>query len=671
MGITKSSNQQLLTLVANALELVSHYLNRHYEFDLDAVSKPDHRMLTRMLVELGQPYGQFVLYALLLSNVPASPLAVEHEASLRQAIGESVETNLPECRVVEAVEAETSGETGRALQRTESSVSEDVSNLDLIRAEAQLAELRGFAETIAFDLRSLAADVEAGVPLFTEIDARLSEYSRRRGGLIEAVALLVEVQPSVGFDGLGERMEECRASRVAELRAREIAAGRIRDLDRQIAELEAMVESAPEIARDSLRTALEAMRIQRGELGAGTVSACTAELVAEPVVAEQPVLDSVDGLSDESDERSAGRPEPVTSIVKRDETRTTVVESSDVDVVPTDVAVTTSETLDDDPQSSGAEELAHGFPWEEGDPPLAVRLTYDGRIAEAYWVTAMSGEPDRRAAVLRFAAAAYGVHNNSDATAILAALDLDAQALGMDMDAAVVATTAILRAGLIAGWGHSLLAQLQPDLTLPAEWAALVDASIAAVRRSFRVDYGVGVLPPEDDVSEARVELGRRARSLADELPRRKNSYQRATRVLQRLMLTDQPLASALHSVIAWSDGAGEGAAVGEAHAALSTPGAAEAIIEAADAAMRKPKQAREPIVATALRALLRAIDEVRIIVREADVVSRRLAVAESDDRAVTAGLSRALADVESVPVPQGMAGAAMALFRSWLQDPA
>jgi hypothetical protein len=320
--------------------------------------------------------------------------------------------------------------------------------------------------------------------------------------------------------------------------------------------------------------------------------------------------------------------------------------------------------------SAPQDDFAHGFPWEEGDPPLAVELAGQGRLAEAYWVTAMLGEPDRRAGVLRFAAASYAVHNNAEATSVLAALDFDVQELAKDMDAAILATTAILRAGLVAGWGHPLLAQLRPELTLSEPAEMLVDACIAAVRRDFRIDYGVGVLPPEDDVHEARNELGRRAANLSYDLPRRKNNYQRATRVLQRLTLPEQPLSSALQAVIAWSKGSGTGKAIAAALATLDAQDATDSLIEAADAAMRTPKQAREPIVAGALRGLQRAIDEVRVIVHEADVLNRRLTVAQSDDGDVVEQLQHAVARVGAADPQPGMAGAAISLLHRWLTSP-
>ncbi|MEO6086037.1 MAG: hypothetical protein ABIQ18_23300, partial [Umezawaea sp.] len=658
--LAKATSHQLGHLTTNVLRTAAHHLIQHYAFESKAVDNPDISALKGMLTELGQPYGQLVLYALLLGDVPASPIAVRHEAELKQAVSVAGATDVPGCRSHGDVGGGHPGKTNHDGERTNPVVSNEVTNLDLDDAEVQLADLRGFAEGVAATLRSAAEDVEAGIEPSADIRHSLDEYILRRAGLVEAVALPVASSAAIGFDDFDGRISECRAERVALLRDQEMAMEKVRGLDRQIAELEAMVESVPEAARTSLRAALDTMKVQRAELG--EVSAPLSPNEVTPA-GEQ---DVPEGLAAPAFEVA----EPVAPVVECQESADSTIRSVVAYESPASESAANPEPLDDEPvQLLVEEDLAHGFPWEEGNPPLAVRLTCVGRIAEAYWVTAMSGEPDRRAAVLRFAAAAYAVHNNSDATAILAALDLDAQELGADMDAAVVATTAILRAGLVAGWGHSLLAQLQPDLTLPAEWAALVDASIAAVRRSFRVDYGVGVLPPEDDVSEARLELGRRARNLADELPRRKNSYQRATRVLQRLMLTGEPLAFALHAVVTWSEG-GDGVAVGTALDAITAPGAAETMIEAADAAMRKPKQAREPIVAVALRTLLRAIEEVRTIVREADVVSRRLTVAESDDRAVAAGLSRALADVESAETPQGMAGAAMALFRGWLNDP-
>ncbi|MER5262777.1 hypothetical protein ABTZ99_11970 [Actinosynnema sp. NPDC002837] len=661
----KMSSHQLAHLAVSALSIATRVLTTHCKFTPDVVGDPDLDQLRRMLVALGNPLGRLALFGLLLGDVPVTALATRHRSDLEAALKDAGRS--PTAAFAEVYEHPSEAPQGDTAARANGNVPGVI--VPDMTAEPRLAELDALEEALE-SLRDRAAGlaellrcaVDAtvrGTEPDHELDRSLTEYREQRRAFFDSLAGLIGKAGISDFDSAGASLAEFRVEVLARLKEEEeatrlvaeqrAAVARIAELRKQLGELEELAKSVPDNARESLRAAARAVEadIERLRVAADmpptdtdtetTVTAAT----AEPALPVAPT--------------AASHEEP-TAVSMRDEAVNP----------PLKEVASTEETA----TSQDSDELAIGFPWEEGQPPLAVELAGSGRLVEAYWVTAMSGEPNRRGAVLRFAVAAYAINNNTDATAVLAALELDAQELAGDADAAALATTAALRAGLIAGWGHPMLTQLRPELVLSTRWATLIDTTIDAVRRGFRIDDVLGGLLLEDDAHEARVELGRRARELAEELPRRKNTYQRATRVLQRLMFTDQPLATALDVVAKWSDGLADGHAVGAALSAMNAPGAIDAMIESADAAMRTPKQAREPIVATALRTLVRAIEEVRTILREADLVSRRLTATQSEDQAVATRLSQALADVESAELPSGMSGVAMALFRRWLQRP-
>ncbi|HYQ62550.1 hypothetical protein [Actinophytocola sp.] len=324
-----------------------------------------------------------------------------------------------------------------------------------------------------------------------------------------------------------------------------------------------------------------------------------------------------------------------------------------------------------EPEPVAADELKFAFPWEQGTPPLAAELVAGGRLAEAYWVTALSGEPDRRAAALRFAVAAFGTRDVGEATTIQAALDLDSQSLHGDNDTATVVAVALLRVALVAGWAHPLLNQMPADLTRDERWDALLAVCVRAAESGHRVDRSVAPGVAGDDTGPtAPAELSRRATALLNDLPRRKNTFERASRVLRRLSRNGQPLDTALRAVVTWAE-TDDAEALTTVVEQLNEPGCDDAMIEAADAAIRTPKQAKDDIVATALRWLQRAIDEVRVIVREADAVHRGLGAAAVTSEAIAHQLARAVEDTAGVEVPAGMTGAAVTLLQAWLRDPA
>ncbi|MDX8033285.1 hypothetical protein SK803_23960 [Lentzea sp. BCCO 10_0856] len=626
--LAKTQAHQLVPIAEAVLSPAADLLVHHLSFNEAMVADPTREHLGEMLVALGRPIGKVVLYGLLLGDVQATPTATRYRAELEGVVRGASRKSLPD--LILSGDHDVTDRIGAG----------DTSGR-LVELDQRLTEFQNFAAETSASLRRLADDVERGaVALLT---APFSQYSERREQLLREL----DLPEDAAFADAEAYLENLRQLDAERQREEQSVAARVNELSEQIRGLETILGTLPEEAKSGLMDSLAVLRKEYATLTSSGAS--DVESVTEP----EPQL--------EADVDPRPEPDPPS------EPQGPLQANETPELPPmADVVLESGPSALEHEEVPQQDEFLHG--WDEGDPPLAVDLTRAGRLGEAYWVTAMSGEFDRRVAALRFAAAAYAVTSNAEATAVLAALDLDAQELSVDTEAAVVVTTAVLRAGLVAGWGHPLLAQLGPELTLPAPWQTLVDTCITAVRREFRVDFEVGLVPPEEDVHEARAELGRQAAVLMEELPRRKNNYQRATRVLQRLMVTGQPLSNALEAVRAWSENASNGQAVSDVAAEFAVPGAIDSMIKAADAAMRTPKQSRVPIVATALRTLRRSLEEVGAIVQEADAVHRRLTAAESDDAALGQKLLRAAADAGSAEVPPGMVGAAVSLLHRWLE---
>ncbi|MDI5975271.1 hypothetical protein [Amycolatopsis magusensis] len=663
--LTKAYPAGLAELTDEVLSIAARVLTEHLRFETAVVEAPNHEQLSEMLKALGQPFGRLVLFVLLVKKVQAHPLAVRHRVDLEKVLRSAPASPVEACmEVAEKLLLHRPGEAveddvpDRADGESEATVSSRMTLADAETLTERLAELRGRAAETAERLRLAADEIRCGVGSAVGVDEPLSEYRKQYAEYHDSLGQFISCPADADFDQLDSLVADVRADLIAcqqaeqeEVRRQQAELekeGQIEELREQLANLDRMIANSPETVREPLRSAAAATRIELDQLLGDSAVEVGPDLVTSGKIASPAVEQTETGLEARPSE-SEVEPSQSAQLVE-------LMGEERPGTNPTSPPLT--------------DELTLGFPWEEGNPPLAIELARRGRLAEAYWVTAVSGEPSRRADVLRFAAAAYAVTNNTDATTLLTGLDLDVQGLIGDMEAVTLATTAALRAGLVAGWGPSILAQLVPTLVLPGAWAKLVHSAVDAVRRGVHVEDGLDGLLVENDAHEARADLGRRARNLAEELPLRKNPYQRATRVLQRLLLSGQPLATALDSVILWSEGSGTAERVAEEYVKLNAPGAVDEMIEAADAAMRTPKQAKEPIVASALRTLVRAIDEVCAIVRAADAVGRRLTVIESGDQDPTMRLSQALVGADAEEPPNGMTGVALSLFRRWLHDP-
>ncbi|CAL9614917.1 hypothetical protein SUDANB120_05728 [Streptomyces sp. enrichment culture] len=320
----------------------------------------------------------------------------------------------------------------------------------------------------------------------------------------------------------------------------------------------------------------------------------------------------------------------------------------------------------DDSAPAAAEAAPRPGSWEApdgGDSPVA-RLVREGRFAEAYWLTVGSAEPAHRGDCLAFAAAAFACGDEEEAVAVMTGFDPDLEALDADRPALVLAAAASLRAGLLAGWPNDLLIQTELTSALPGNWGKLLERTVDAVRRYQRLDLGATRLAGDSEPALSRARLAAEAAELLDALPRQRIGYPRATQVRSRLIGSEQPLGRALAAISVWAEGTSDPAELDAIWELFRKRGSAERMIEEADAAIRTPKQAKEPIEAAAKRALLRTIEQVSDLLSRA----RALAAPAVDERSdsVTA-LRHALDQVREADAPPGVEGAAVLRLRSWL----
>ncbi|MCX4529154.1 hypothetical protein OG982_26260 [Streptomyces sp. NBC_01551] len=311
------------------------------------------------------------------------------------------------------------------------------------------------------------------------------------------------------------------------------------------------------------------------------------------------------------------------------------------------------------------------LPWKTpttpGDDEAAVaRLIGQGRFQEAYWTTAGSAEPPHRADCLAFAEAAFACGDEGEAVAVMTGFDPEIQLLQADRPALVLAAVASLRAGLLAGWPNDLLIQTDLSSTVPGNWGKLLERAVDALRRYHRLDLSATRLTTDDMTGLTADQLSSEAAALRDALRRQRIGYTRATQVRTRLIGSDQPLGKALDGVSAWAAGTAGAADLDQIWELFRKRGSAERMIEEADAEIRTPKQAKEPIEAAAKRALLRSIEQVSDLLSRA----RALAAPAVDERAdSTTGLRHALDQVLHEAPPPGVEGAALLRLRTWLLE--
>ncbi len=308
-------------------------------------------------------------------------------------------------------------------------------------------------------------------------------------------------------------------------------------------------------------------------------------------------------------------------------------------------------------------------PWDTGTVSPVVRLLAESRVAEAYWMTVASDERPVRARALAFAAAAFGCVSDAEATPVQIAHEFEPGLASEDREAHLVALAAALRTGVTARWPHVLISGFVSPAGLTGPWQHLLDVLVSAVRDGRVFEPGMVQADEGRLEADARDEIGRTARRLLDDLPRRKMKYQRASQVLQHLVGPSGRLRQALNRVIEWSEGdqgprTGGFRVLGEE---LWRPEDIDRLIQDTDALFRTSKQAKEPITAGALRQLhsaCRSVGEVMMRAEAAAAANRPQPGANERGIPELVSVVRDLADH---PEPTGVGGAALGLLRRWL----
>ncbi|WP_275561064.1 hypothetical protein [Streptomyces sp. 5-6(2022)] len=292
------------------------------------------------------------------------------------------------------------------------------------------------------------------------------------------------------------------------------------------------------------------------------------------------------------------------------------------------------------------------------------RFVSAGRFQEAYWLTVASDEPAHRAECLAFADAAFSCDTPEDATPVMTRFAPDLESVQGDRPALVMAAVASVRAGLVVGWPNDLVLQTDPCSSLSGPWRRLLGCAIDVLRHYQRVDPATLRSGMETGPTLTPSGLAEEAEQLRVNLPKRKIGYARATQVQNLLMRPDQPLGCALEAVQDWASGRADASVLDDAWETFRKRDSAERIIEEADAAIRTPKQAKEPIEAKAKRSLLSRIDQVATLLSR----TRALAAPGGEERSDTVtALGRALAQVRNLSPLPGVEGAALLCLRHWL----
>ncbi|MFD8782792.1 hypothetical protein [Kitasatospora sp. NPDC059599] len=584
------------------------------------------------------------------------------------------------------------------------------------------AELRETASGLAAVLRATADLADAGRPVGPDLVEALSAYTDAREALRDRLAAAAAGHgwPADGsFTDLDRLLAEL-AEAEDDARNREARIADLRGRYEKYADLLAQEED--EIVRAHLAQARDRIAEQLTESGGEPVgeppaapvweSPAAPSAVPEPVLPHQrteaggdtPGQQPEDGavtvteLPDSPGAASSCAPSPA---VQDDGAQDDGAEARDPDAparntgadadAATDHDLTTSDAPEAAPEPAPTPEavpepapdpvLEHDpapAPDPEGERPPVLpwsqraqeqlpveTLIRQGRLAEAFWFTRGSDESVLRSDTLAFAEAAFACDDESAATAVLVAFGHSAAEFRDDRTAQVAATVAALRAGLVAGWPNDLLSQGEPGAGLPEPWAQLVDAATQTVRHCRRLDPSGGWLVDSTLPGVTRELIGEEARGLLAELPRRRIGYERATQVLARLVSEGQPLGVTLGAVVAWADGEAGLPELDQVAEFFARRDAGERLIEAADALVASPMQAKESIEAKAKRALLRAITSVGDLLARA----RNMAASQAATRAESGtSLSPLLAAVSNEQPLPGVDGALLDLLCQWLR---
>ncbi|GAA4609118.1 hypothetical protein GCM10023195_36450 [Actinoallomurus liliacearum] len=724
VALNRAQSRELEMMAGAAVAYAAYTLQEHFGYSESEVAGPDLPTLTAMLERLEPVLARLTMYGIVIREAPASRLVREHWDELLEAAAGPGEPGGPGGSAQD--EHDEQGETAlhglpsstpperTAETEEDDAVPDETTGADLTAAAEAL---RARADSLAMTLDQAAARVRAGSRVPDELVDELSAWSSERTGL--ATRLAEAGRPwsdEEDFAELRRLIAEIRAEEDAKTRrAKELAGLRVQH-EQLSGALATASPGAPHLGplRESLSLLEDRISALLGGVTAADVAPADERAPAPEGPAADPPGPSQAGEQAESPQTSAildepvatptapqtsaaldeppaapGEPEPApvgrvdeyppgtASAAPHDEdahpsgTGSTTPHDEEVAAAPSGPSPRAAEPASGEEQPPETEFL----PWRPlaatadtahpvtQDSPVA-RLVREGRFQEAYWLTVGSSEKTHRADCLAFSDAAFSCGGEDEATAVLTGFVPDVDALRSDRSALVLTAAASVRAGMLVGWQNDFLLQTDLSTMISGPWGRFLESAVGVLRHFEQIDpVGDGLSTTREPVL-TRERLGDEATELVTDLPRQRVGYARATHVRTRLLRQEQPLGKALTVIRAWADGQADAAALETVWELFRKRGSAERMIEEADAAIRTPKQAKEPIEAAAKRALLRSIDQVSDLLSRA----RALAAPAVGDRAdcITA-LRRSLEQVRDVAPLPGVDGAALMRLRTWL----
>lgn len=644
-------------------------------------TEPDIDVLEAMAEALPPVLARLTLHSLLSENgTPRQALAEQHwdrllDAADRAATGWGAEAEddhhdhvsgdaiAQQDGDVDAVPWQRAGDTG-------GSVTSDPADI-----AAAVDALRVRAAAFADALRLAADRVSGGFSLPDGVEEETVAWARQR----EAVAGLL---PKTGRGWAAEDgFDELQAIVDALRKEQELKATRGRQLamlDQQRLALLPLLSQAEQSAGsaylDSLRATLRTLEAEIADLTVGVQPSHDDPAIPAsrnsdggdqlPATPDEPPTAKGEVILEAADSEEVAPPADAAPSAEPRRTHPAAPEAHTVELVASHPTRSSLPVPPEKPALPWDGLLAEPGSGTGGAASPVEQLVSAGRFQEAYWLTAASAEAGHRAECLAFAEGAFSCSTPEDATPVMTRFVPDLESLQGDRPALVVAAVASVRAGLIVGWPNDVLLQTDPCASLSGPWSQLLQCAIDIVRHYQRVDPATLYPGVETGPTLTRAGLAMEAERLQVDLPKRKIGYARATQVQNLLMRPEQPLGRALEAVQDWACGKADASVLDDAWETFRKRDSSERVIEEADAAIRTPKQAKEPIEAKAKRSLFSRIEQVVTLLSRA----RALAAPGMEERGDTVtAMGHALAQVRNLPPLPGVEGAALLCLRRWL----
>ncbi|WP_447925554.1 hypothetical protein [Georgenia muralis] len=318
------------------------------------------------------------------------------------------------------------------------------------------------------------------------------------------------------------------------------------------------------------------------------------------------------------------------------------------------------------------EQVTTVFPLPDDVGEVAAQLVEQQRFAAARLVLEAGEHFGTLGEALRYAAFAFSSGSEGiDPSRALTecAAHVDPEDLLDDPTAAIVVAVATARAGLAAGWSNPvLLDHLVPDLKIEPNGRSLLEHIANALRQNYVHQSGASPAAGQD----SRESLGLEAVQLRDELRASTIVYERATRVLRRLLHADEPVGQALSAIEVWADGDDSAAPqMVRLLERMSSPKDIDRIIDHGDKAVASVSQRRNPITAKARTALVTKLNDVVRLLRDAITVSEHSRAGSSDS---TADIRKTLSLLSETwpPFTGGgdIAGSSLSALARWIREP-